>query len=34
MPIAFDGKGDVATQSLSVYKVKGKGFDLVKTIAK
>ena len=28
----FDDKGDVATPSLSVYQVKGKGFELVKTV--
>ena len=32
-PISFDAKGDVATQSLSVYRVKGSGFELVKTVA-
>lgn len=32
-PIVFDAKGDVATQSLSVYKVKGSGFELVKNVA-
>ena len=32
-PIAFDAKGDVATQSLAVYQVKGTGFQLVKTIS-
>jgi branched-chain amino acid transport system substrate-binding protein len=34
MPISFDAKGDVATPSLSVYQVKGKGFELVKTVTK
>ncbi|MBL8697619.1 MAG: branched-chain amino acid ABC transporter substrate-binding protein [Alphaproteobacteria bacterium] len=34
MQIAFDAKGDVATPSLSVYQVKGKGFELVKTVTK
>jgi branched-chain amino acid transport system substrate-binding protein len=34
MPISFDEKGDVATPSLSVYQVKGKGFELVKTVSK
>lgn len=34
MQIAFDSKGDVATPSLSVYQVKGKGFELVKTVTK
>jgi branched-chain amino acid transport system substrate-binding protein len=34
MPISFDAKGDVATPSLSVYQVKGNGFDLVKTVTK
>ncbi|WP_420963922.1 branched-chain amino acid ABC transporter substrate-binding protein [Brucella sp. IR073] len=34
MPVSFDKKGDVATQSLSVYQVKGAGFELVKNIAK
>jgi branched-chain amino acid transport system substrate-binding protein len=34
MEITFDAKGDVATPSLSVYQVKGKGFDLVKTVTK
>jgi branched-chain amino acid transport system substrate-binding protein len=34
MPISFDAKGDVATQSLSVYQVKGNGFELVKNISK
>ncbi|MBV8650221.1 MAG: branched-chain amino acid ABC transporter substrate-binding protein [Alphaproteobacteria bacterium] len=33
MPISFDAKGDVATQSLSVYQVRGSGFELVKTIS-
>ncbi|WP_088344265.1 MULTISPECIES: branched-chain amino acid ABC transporter substrate-binding protein [Rhodomicrobium] len=33
MPISFDAKGDVAKQSLSVYQVKGTGFELVKTIS-
>ena len=32
MPISFDDKGDVATPSLFVYQVKGKGFELVKTV--
>ena len=32
--ISFDQKGDVATPSLSVYQVKGKGFELVKTVSK
>jgi branched-chain amino acid transport system substrate-binding protein len=32
-PITFDGKGDIATQSLSVYQVKGNGFELVKSIS-
>jgi branched-chain amino acid transport system substrate-binding protein len=34
MEITFDAKGDVATPSLSVYQVKGNGFDLVKTVTK
>jgi len=34
MPITFDAKGDVATPSLSVYQVKGKDFELVKTVTK
>lgn len=34
MPIAFDGKGDVVTQSLSVYQVKKNAFELVKNISK
>lgn len=34
MPITFDAKGDVATPSLSVYQVKGKNFELVKTVTK
>ena len=34
MEITFDAKGDVATPSLSVYQVKGKGFELVKTVTK
>ena len=34
MPITFDAKGDVATPSLSVYQVKGMGFELVKTVTK
>ncbi|MCK6451052.1 MAG: branched-chain amino acid ABC transporter substrate-binding protein [Alphaproteobacteria bacterium] len=34
LPIAFDAKGDVATPSLAVYQVKGKGFELVKTVTK
>lgn len=33
-PIAFDVKGDVATPTLSVYQVKGKGFELVKSVSK
>ena len=33
-PISFDSKGDVATPSLSVYQVKGKDFELVKTVTK
>ncbi|MGH6814910.1 MAG: branched-chain amino acid ABC transporter substrate-binding protein [Hyphomicrobiaceae bacterium] len=33
-PINFDAKGDVATPSLSVYQIKGKGFELVKTVQK
>jgi branched-chain amino acid transport system substrate-binding protein len=33
IPISFDAKGDVATQSLSVYQVRGDGFELVKTIS-
>jgi len=32
MEIKFDAKGDVATPSLSVYQVKGLGFELVKTV--
>jgi branched-chain amino acid transport system substrate-binding protein len=32
--ISFDAKGDLATQSLSVYRVKGNGFELVKNISK
>jgi len=34
MTITFDDKGDVATPSLSVYQVKGQGFELVKTVTK
>jgi branched-chain amino acid transport system substrate-binding protein len=34
MEITFDAKGDVATPSLSVYQVKGKGFELVKSVTK
>lgn len=34
MQITFDAKGDVATPSLSVYRVKGKDFELVKTVTK
>ena len=34
LSITFDSKGDVATQSLSVYQVKGAGFELVKNISK
>jgi branched-chain amino acid transport system substrate-binding protein len=34
MEITFDAKGDVATPSLSVYQVKGNGFELVKTVTK
>jgi branched-chain amino acid transport system substrate-binding protein len=33
-PIGFDVKGDVATPTLSVYQVKGKGFELVKSVSK
>ena len=33
-PIGFDAKGDVATPTLSVYQVKGKGFELVKSVSK
>ncbi|NBY27873.1 MAG: hypothetical protein EBQ71_13040 [Betaproteobacteria bacterium] len=32
MEIKFDAKGDVATPTLSVYQVKGLGFELVKTV--
>ena len=34
IPITFDAKGDVATPHLSVYQVKGNGFELVKTVSK
>lgn len=34
MEITFDAKGDVATPALSVYQVKGNGFELVKTVTK
>jgi hypothetical protein len=34
MEITFDDKGDVATPALSVYQVKGAGFDLVKSVTK
>ena len=34
MEITFDAKGDVATPALSVYQVKGDGFELVKTVTK
>lgn len=33
LDIAFDAKGDVATPHLSVYQVKGKDFELVKTVS-
>lgn len=32
--ITFDGKGDVATQSLSVYQIKDNRFSLIKNVAK
>jgi len=32
--ITFDSKGDVATQSLSVYQIKDNRFSLIKTVAK
>ena len=33
-PISFDDKGDVGDADASVYQVKGKGFELVKSVSK